>query len=213
MLEFSKKYAILKNNTARQAYVLFWISSIETGFMPKTMKLKFDIDKALACVGFICAENNNPIDLYRLMKLVYLADRKSFVETFRPITNDNWVNMPHGPVNSTVYDLTKGTAPAELQEKWDSHFSCKNHLFSMKCQPRQDVLTGLEIEAIKSAIDALRDCRDFFSIRDKMHKLPEYVGTQSSEPVNLKKILEAEYVGITDEEINDIINDLQVSRG
>lgn len=177
------------------------------------MKLNFDINKTLACVGIICRENANSIDFYRLMKLVYLSDRKSFVETFRPITNDHWVNMRHGPINSMLYDLAKGNGPIELQEKWNHYFSCEEYVVSMKNQPDKSVLTGLEIESIKSAIDSLKDCGDFFSVRDKVHKLPEYVDTQSSEPVSLEKILKAEYEGITDEEISDIISDLQSFRG
>ena len=173
------------------------------------MNERFDIRKAIACVGLVCRENAGVVDLYRLVKTVYLADRKNFVETFRPITNDSWVNMPHGPVNSVVYDLTKGQAKVSLQDEWGLYFENKNNSIHMKKEPNLGVLTGLEEESIKNAVDYLKDCGNFYSIRDKVHKLPEYEETNSSKPVDVSKILKSEYPDISDEEVAEIMSDMK----
>ncbi len=47
----------------------------------------------------------------RLLKLLYLADRRMMRETGSPITFDRVVAMKHGPVLSETYSLIKGEHP------------------------------------------------------------------------------------------------------
>ena len=46
----------------------------------------------------------------KLMKLLYIADRECYRRRGSPITGDEMVSMPHGPVLSRTYDLMKGAA-------------------------------------------------------------------------------------------------------
>lgn len=43
---------------------------------------------------------------------IKLADREAYAKWGKPITGDTAVSMKHGPVLSTVYDLTKGELPS-----------------------------------------------------------------------------------------------------
>lgn len=45
----------------------------------------------------------------KLMKLMYLAERKSIIELGHPICGDRLFALPHGPVLSTTLDLMKNT--------------------------------------------------------------------------------------------------------
>ena len=45
------------------------------------------------------------LNFMKLIKLLYLADRKSLLETGKPITGDRMVAMPKGPVLSGILDL------------------------------------------------------------------------------------------------------------
>lgn len=51
------------------------------------------------------------INILKVTKLVYLADRRSMELREHPITGDNFVSMPFGPVNTFTYSYMKGVAP------------------------------------------------------------------------------------------------------
>lgn len=48
------------------------------------------------------------LDQYKMVKLLYLADREHLRRFGRPITFDKYVAMPFGPVASAAFDLLKG---------------------------------------------------------------------------------------------------------
>ena len=54
--------------------------------------------------------------------MLYLADREAYAKWGKPITGDTAVSMKHGPVLSTVYDLTKGELPS-LRADWEPFIS------------------------------------------------------------------------------------------
>jgi uncharacterized phage-associated protein len=68
----------------------------------------FDARKAAQVVAFFAGKAGNRINVLKLVKLVYLGDRENMRRHGYPVTNDNFVSMPHGPVNSLTYSHMNG---------------------------------------------------------------------------------------------------------
>lgn len=77
----------------------------------------FDTRKAANVAAFFIAKSGGTIAVLKLTKLMYLSDRKSMEDRDFPITNDLYVSMKFGPVNSYTYDYIKGNA-CERVEQW-----------------------------------------------------------------------------------------------
>jgi uncharacterized phage-associated protein len=77
----------------------------------------YNVRKAAHVAAYFAIKAGMTINVLKLTKLVYLADRRFLEQYDEPILFDQLVSMEHGPVDSTVYDLTKG----ELQSSdWDA---------------------------------------------------------------------------------------------
>ncbi|MCP1199269.1 Panacea domain-containing protein [Notoacmeibacter sp. MSK16QG-6] len=58
------------------------------------------------------AERRPGCDIYQVVKLFYLADRRHFERFGRPISFDRYFALPYGPVASIAMDLVNGNAYA-----------------------------------------------------------------------------------------------------
>ena len=70
------------------------------------MSFKPKVDKILDSILYL-ARKGVDLDQYKLVKLLYLADREHFRRFGRPITFDRYVAMEFGPVASIAYDLVR----------------------------------------------------------------------------------------------------------
>lgn len=70
----------------------------------------FNTRKAAQVVAFFAREQGGTINVLKLAKLVYIADRKHMEAHDFPISGDELVSMPHGPVNSMTYEYINGQA-------------------------------------------------------------------------------------------------------
>lgn len=59
----------------------------------------------------------------KLLKLLYLADRRALVELGRPITYDRYVSMPQGPVLSQTYNLMVSEDAPNERSYWHRYIS------------------------------------------------------------------------------------------
>jgi len=75
-------------------------------------RARFEESKALACILLVADElqKRSPekkADLYKLLKVIYFADRKHLARHHRSISGDHYVAMNNGPVPSKTYDMLK----------------------------------------------------------------------------------------------------------
>lgn len=144
------------------------------------------------------------MDKYILIKMLYLADRESLKRWGDPITGDSAVSMKHGPVLSTVYDLTKGDR-ADLREDWEPFISdadAETHQISIKADPGDDELSDAEAKILEDIYAQFKDY-SWKQMKDFCHVFKEYdpsVG-KSSRPICAEKWLAA--VGKTAKEIEE----------
>lgn len=76
----------------------------------------FSARTAAQVVAFFAAKAGGRINVLRATKMVYLADRASMAERDHPITGDNFVSMPFGPVNTYTYSFMKHQVDSGLDE-------------------------------------------------------------------------------------------------
>ncbi|SLN63898.1 hypothetical protein ROA7450_03357 [Roseovarius albus] len=70
--------------------------------------MTYDPKKAAQTIAFFAMQEGGIINVLKVVKLVYLADRESLRLRGHPIQDEVRVSMPHGPVNSTTLDYLNG---------------------------------------------------------------------------------------------------------
>ena len=71
----------------------------------------FKVEKLAAVVAYLLQKHEGRMDCTKLIKLVYLFDRKAIGARGRPMTGDDYCARPKGPVGENLYALIKGKKP------------------------------------------------------------------------------------------------------
>jgi len=109
-----------------------------------------------------------------ILKLLYLADRQSLLETGSTITGDTVVDMKNGPVLSITYDCVKGTASRANCEAWDGCIRKEGNYAVLTANPGDDELSDYDLEVIRE-VHREHGWRDLHSLlHDVIHQLPEH---------------------------------------
>ncbi len=82
------------------------------------MQFFFDERKAAQAAAWLLRRYGEPMESARLVKLLYLADRQSLIDTGYTVTGDTLVVTDSGPALSNVLELVASTACAS-----DTHWS------------------------------------------------------------------------------------------
>jgi uncharacterized phage-associated protein len=155
------------------------------------IQFHFSAKKGAQAAGLLLNLHGGDLGNYVLIKMLYLADRESFARWGEPITGDSAVSMEHGPVLSTIYDLTKGLRP-NLRGDWAPFISDADEAnrVSLLSDPGLDELSPAEIKVLQSIHEQFGHF-DWKQMKDYCHDLPEYdpaVG-KGSRPIPSEKIL------------------------
>jgi len=67
------------------------------------MKTKDEIDKIKASVLYILAQFPEGVDIIKLFKIMYFAEKEHLINYGRSITRDSFHALKHGPVPSFTY--------------------------------------------------------------------------------------------------------------
>jgi uncharacterized phage-associated protein len=136
----------------------------------------------------------------KLIKLLYLADRRSLVESGYTITGDNMVSMDHGPVLSRVYDSNK---PGRADGYWQRHIGAPHDYEVDLLEPSDGMaLSDYEHEVLAEVFEKFGHL-DTWALVEYMHALPEWEDPSgSSRPIDARVILRE--AGKSDVEIEHI---------
>lgn len=103
----------------------------------------FNERKVAQMAAYLLGKSGNSMAHLKLMKLLYLADRKSMEQYGFPISGDRIVAMPHGPVLSMTLNLSNGDMES-APDGWDSLIADKEkHEISLKSTITPDELDEL----------------------------------------------------------------------
>lgn len=142
-----------------------------------------------------------------LIKLLYLADRSSLLETGTPITGDRMVAMPYGPVLSQTYDNINMGEPIMpgADTTWYEYVSEPAAGFEVSAKkehPDTDELSAYELGVLESIYTQFGRM-DKWSLVSYTHTLPEW-----SNPEGSSLVIEPDTIlrnaGRSDAEIREI---------
>jgi uncharacterized phage-associated protein len=159
------------------------------------MRIRFNEARATQAAAYILKLRGGRMKYIKLLKLLYLADRKAFLERGRTITTDCYVSMEHGPVLSITYNLIGGTH-RQTDHTWERTISAAED-FDVKLNDPEgeifiDQLSCADLETIDSIYAQFGHWNRWRLIDEVMHKLPEWKNPGNSMiPIRYREILEA----------------------
>lgn len=82
---------------------------------------RFDERTATEMAAYILNRLGGSTEYIKLIKLMYLADRKALEEHQMPISTDRYVSMKYGPVLSNTFDLVRHPPVYDVGDFWNEH--------------------------------------------------------------------------------------------
>ena len=121
------------------------------------MSPDFRQDKATQAACILIEREGGRMNYMKLLKLMYVADRKGLLERGRPITFDSYYSLDRGPILSRTKNLiVEGTFPGE-DSLWERHISPPEGydvaVQEEDCTP--DDLSEAEIETLERTYNEL----------------------------------------------------------
>jgi uncharacterized phage-associated protein len=162
-------------------HVEYSISSIEE---EEDMRFEFRERKAAQAAAFLLSLNRGRMNYMKLIKLMYLADRQSLIETGQPITGDRMVSMPNGPVLSMVLDAVNSGKRFYSRNTWHEYISTpeKYAVRLNKNTPNEadyDELSPHNIGVLRQIFAAFGKMTPWALVR-YTHTLPEWINPRGS---------------------------------
>jgi uncharacterized phage-associated protein len=144
--------------------------------------------------AYLLKKRGNRMAYIKLIKLLYLAERKAVAKWGEPISGDHFVSMPHGPVLSQTYELIKSQpSPNEVSPWHDLIKEEDNYEVSLSRNIEDfDELSQAEMR-ILDEVYAQYGTMNRFQIRDFTHDYcQEWEDPYGSAfPITLESILRA----------------------
>jgi uncharacterized phage-associated protein len=132
---------------------------------------RLDVEKAIQAAGVILRREGNTASRLRLLKLLYIADRRSLERFGRPIVGSKIVAMKNGPLHSQILDLLNGNCVGE--SRWASYFQNQGVLVQLVQQPDVGLLSRSELDLLEEVTKELSEMDDW-EIVEATHRFPEW---------------------------------------
>jgi uncharacterized phage-associated protein len=132
--------------------------------------------KTAQIAAFFIRKEGGCLNILKLVKLLYLADREAMDKYDFPLTGDHFVSMPHGPVLSGTYDLINGASgPDSTWEQWIS--DRENHNVSLKEEQTDtalDELSRAEVSVLESVYQQFGQMSQWDLVKYTHDNCPEW---------------------------------------
>jgi uncharacterized phage-associated protein len=146
------------------------------------MTFAYNPKKATQAVAYLVSLNNGQMELWRMLKLIYLFDRRSLVETGSTITGDVLDNLPHGGTPSQIYDNTKSHRDKRFKDAiWQQYLteSVNNEIRLQNEKFSTDELSEFERDLIRQTWEKFGKLSNS-KLYDVVHSLPEFEDPEGS---------------------------------
>lgn len=171
------------------------------------MLFHFDPKKATQIAAVLLRFEEGKMEHLRMLKLLYIADRESLLETGQTISLSRATAMDHGPLSSEVYALLKGERPGE--QFWAEFIHKHGHNIVLKDDPGRSKLCEYEIAKLNEVSERYEQLSTW-QLADLTHGFDEWIANKpargSSKPIPLGAIIDA--LGLSDKK-KEIVDDLQ----
>ena len=160
-------------------------------FIPTLEVPQFKEQKTTQVAAILATYCGGKIDVYKLVKLIYLIDRESLKRRGSPITYDRPYNMPLGPTPGNTYHLINNPWTGEY---WSQSFSPPEspHVIKLlRDDTGEDKLSRFEVDLIREVFEKFGK-KSFDELQKYMHSLPEFDDPgRSSSPIDWDTLLKA----------------------
>lgn len=142
--------------------------------------MAFNERKVAEMAAFFLHHSNGRLPVLKLMKLLYLADRRAMECFDFPISGDHMVSMPNGPVLSRTLDLMNGYQQHGQGSCWNSWVADREE-YEVSLRPDRLVNGALKLNALSDAeVDILAEVLDSFGGMGK-YELVDYTHDRCKE--------------------------------
>lgn len=168
----------------------------------------FNARKAAQVAAYFAMCQSGQINVLKLAKLIYLADRIFMSKYDSTILNDSLVSMPHGPVNSMTLNHINGLIP---NDNWGAFVTGRAGYNIGLANPKMtiddlDELSRAEVAVLEETWRQFGGMSPF-ELRDYTHQhCPEWEDPHgSSQPIPYARVFK--FLGKTDkaEELEDTV--------
>jgi Protein of unknown function (DUF4065) len=146
------------------------------------MILFYNPRKATQAAAYLVSLNGGGMGLWRMLKLIYLFDRESLIETGSTVTGDALDNLPHGGIPSQIYDNTKTHRDDRFKDSvWREYLTenIDNEIRLQRSEFTTKELSEFERELIRKTWEKFQIMSDRELYR-YIHSLPEFKDPQGS---------------------------------
>ena len=178
----------------------------------------FNLDKTIQAAAYLIKRQSGRRENYmRLLKLLYLADRKSLEKRGAPICGDTPYAMERGPVPSRTLDLIKGNDTQA--KKWGQFFEKDGYDILLRTDPGNLHLSRAEINILEEIAEEFRSYDEWDLVEWCHTQIEEYEknwnarGLKNRHRILLEDVLAA--IGLVDDQqkiVADINADIAFSR-
>lgn len=178
------------------------------------MRWQYREDRATQAAARLLQLRGGTMSYMKLLKLLYIADRRALAQFGRPITFDQMVSMKYGPVLSNTLNLIRDEPPPFAESYWRDHISPPTAAYEVSL-----IRTDIPNHQLSPAEEALLDgvFAEFGSmgrwdLSQHTHSFPEYSETRdSSIPIRVHDVLLGQ--GVSEEDADAIVADLLAEQG
>ena len=140
--------------------------------MQYSVSFVFDEYKATQASSYLLSLNNGRMNYMKMMKILYLSDRKFILDWGNSITTDNYVSMDNGPVISRIYDLIKESR-TDTGTYWSSFIRTEGYEVVLNKNPGDEYLSPMEMEVIASINSEFRNFSEWDLVGFCHDNIPE----------------------------------------
>lgn len=178
--------------------------------------MQFSEKKAAQVAAFFLYRAQGQLEILKLMKLMYLAERASYQKFGEPMIGDRLVSMDNGPVLSITLNHMNRFLPSG-EGGWESWVSDRrDYLLALKREirnPKEDLLelSEAELEVLESVWQKYGQLGPF-QLADLTHRIcPEWEDPRgSSQPISRSRLLRS--LGFDDETSKALEDRIEANR-
>jgi len=150
------------------------------------VRFQLDTDKTAAAIVFLAASGTRDLTKYKIVKLLFLADKYHLVRYGRTITGDRICAMDYGPVPSVALDalniflgLEKGNPAAlEISRQLSEYITVdtkhrNKHFITFRTFDFNRYLSPSDLEALKAVVEE-HGRKSFEELKAMTHELFAY---------------------------------------
>ena len=157
-------------------YVKSFYKSVRAIKPTMCIHLKFDYKKTTQALNYFAQKEGGQINRMKAIKLVFFADRYHLRKFGRPITNDEYYAMKHGPVGSGVKDIASFVTdnPDELEYSRTYIDRVGEYEYRSITELDRSVFSRSDLEALEFAYNTFGSFHHYRLANDITHEYPEW---------------------------------------